>query len=73
MFFQNPFFLKFVVTPHQRCLVMKKKVRGLIIIHVRLGQVKQAIKSAIIGPPSFLSPFFKFQKKTAEKGPPRKG
>jgi hypothetical protein len=46
---------------------MKKKVRGLII-HVRLVQVKQAIKSAIIGPPSFLCPIFQISEKNSRKG-----
>jgi hypothetical protein len=37
------------------------------MIHVRLGQVRQAIKSLIIGTHSFLSPFFKFQKINSRK------
>jgi hypothetical protein len=35
-----------------------------------LGQDRQAIKSLIIGPPSFLCLFFKFQKKTRKMGYP---
>jgi hypothetical protein len=39
------------------------------MIHVRLGQVRQAIKSLIIGYQllNFLSPFFKFQKINSRK------
>ena len=56
-FFGKPFFRKFVVTPPPDLLK-----------HVRLGQVRQAIKSSKIGPLSFLSPFFKFQKINSRKG-----
>jgi hypothetical protein len=47
--------------------VIKNKLKGLLK-HVRLGQVRQAIKSSIIGPHSFLSQFFKFQKIKRRKG-----
>jgi hypothetical protein len=33
-----------------------------------VGQVRQAIKSSIIGPHSFSSPFFNFQKINSRKG-----
>jgi hypothetical protein len=46
---------------------MKEQSKGLLI-HVRLGQVRQAIKSSIIALHSFLSPFFKFQKINCRKG-----
>jgi hypothetical protein len=36
--------------------------------HVWLGQVRQAIKSSIIGPHSFLSPFLNFQKINSIQG-----
>jgi hypothetical protein len=47
--------------------VVRGQTKGSIQ-HVRLGQVRQAIKSSIIGPLLLLSPFFKFQKKTSRKG-----
>ncbi len=45
----------------------KNKLKGLLK-HARLGQVRQPIKSSIIGPHSFLSPFFNFRKIIGRKG-----
>jgi hypothetical protein len=47
-------------------------MRGLLL-QVRLGQARKAIKSTMIRPPPFYVHYSKFGKKPAEKGLPRAG
>jgi hypothetical protein len=48
---------------------MKERTEGYTVVYpVRLGQVRNAIKSSIIEPPDFLSQFFKIQKNDSIKG-----
>jgi hypothetical protein len=70
-FFQKPLFQIYVVTlpPTGGVRSWNKKLRGLLK-HVRLDQVKQAIKSSKIGPHSFLSPFLISVNKQQKRGYP---
>jgi hypothetical protein len=47
---------------------MKEQTEGGVLEQVRIGQVWKTIKISIIGPHSFLCPFFKIQGKNSRKG-----
>ncbi len=66
--FRKPFFQKFVLTPPTGGVRGWKNWLSGLVYPVRLGQVRNAIKSSIIGPLNFLSHFFKIQKNDSIKG-----